>query len=60
MKRLFIACASMSLLAIGSAAVAQDMPAEYKEVLSSLGKQGEYKATVLKVNIPRNDLSMVA
>ena len=58
MKRLFIACASISFLTIGSAAVAQDMPAEYKEVLSSLGKQGDYKADFLKVNITRNDLSV--
>ncbi len=34
------------------------MPAEYKDVLTALGKQGDYKANVLKVNIPRNDLSV--
>jgi Domain of Unknown Function (DUF1259) len=55
---MFIACASISMLALGSAAVAQDMPAEYKDVLTALGKQGDYKANVLKVNIPRNDLSV--
>lgn len=37
---------------------AQDMPAEYQRVLSTLGKQGDYKANVLKVNIPRNDLKV--
>jgi hypothetical protein len=37
---------------------AQDMPAEYQQVLSALGKQGDYKANVLKVNIPRNDLKV--
>ena len=33
-------------------------PAEYQQVLTTLGKQGDYKANVLKVNIPRNDLSV--
>ena len=37
---------------------AQDMPPEYQHVLSALGKQGDYKANVLKVNIPRNDVSV--
>src|SRR5512142_2084271 len=39
-------------------AAAQDMPSEYQQVLTTLGKQGDYKANVLKVNIPRNDLSV--
>src|SRR4026208_1339440 len=34
------------------------MPGEYQQVLSSLGRKGDYKAGVLKVNIPRNDLSV--
>jgi len=37
---------------------AQDVPPEYQQVLTTLGKQGDYKANVLKVNIPRNDLSV--
>ena len=37
---------------------AQTIPAEYQQVLSALGKQGDYKANVLKVNIPRNDVSV--
>jgi Domain of Unknown Function (DUF1259) len=32
------------------------MPAEYQQVLSALGKQGDFKANVLKINIPRNDV----
>src|SRR5262245_62828189 len=36
----------------------QDIPAEYQQVLTTLGKQGDYKANVLKVNIPRNDLNV--
>jgi|SRR5262249_48164700 len=58
MKRFFIACAAVSSLAVGSTAWAQDVPAEYQQVLATLGKQGDYKANVLKVNIPRNDLNV--
>src|SRR6266550_4331828 len=47
---LFVFCAG--------AAAAQDIPAEYQQVLTTLGKQGDYKANVLKVNIPRNDISV--
>jgi hypothetical protein len=34
------------------------MPADYAAVLQTLGKQGDYKDNVLKVNIPRNDLKV--
>ena len=37
---------------------AQDMPADYQGVLKSLERQGDYKANVLKVNIPRSDLKI--
>ncbi len=37
---------------------AQDMPADYQQVLATLGRQGDFKANVLKVNVPRNDLSV--
>src|SRR5215213_8789441 len=57
MKRFVIAAAIVSLAA-ASPALAQDVPAEYQQVLTALGKQGDYKANVLKVNIPRNDLSV--
>ena len=56
MKRLSIAAAL--LFGLTSAASGQDMPAEYKDVLTALGKQGDYKANVLKVNIPRNDITV--
>lgn len=39
-------------------AFAQDMPADYASVLKTLGKQGDYKDNVLKVNIPRSDLQV--
>jgi hypothetical protein len=46
----------MTLLA--APAFAQDMPADYVSVLKTLGKQGDYKDKVLKVNIPRSDLKV--
>lgn len=57
MKRLFTICAALSLSFV-SLAWAQEVPAEYQQVLTMLGKQGDYKANVLKVNIPRNDLKV--
>jgi hypothetical protein len=44
------------VLVASATARAQEMPAAYKAVLSSLGKTGDFKDGVLKVNIPRNDL----
>jgi len=35
---------------------AQDVPKDYQEVLTILGRSGDYKANVLKVNVPRSDL----
>src|SRR5215469_12663548 len=40
------------------ASYAQQMPADYDGVLKTLGKQGDFKDGVLKVNIPRNDLKI--
>ena len=37
----------------------QSIPAEYSAVLTTLGRQGDFKDGVLKVNIPRNDLKVV-
>jgi hypothetical protein len=34
------------------------MPSDYQNVLKSLGKQGDFKANVLKINIPRSDLKV--
>jgi len=44
--------------AVAGALQAQDMPKDYADVLTALGKTGDYKANVLKVNIPRNDLKV--
>jgi len=54
---------AVSLLAVAmvnapSPAQAQDLPAEYQQVLSALAKQGDFKDNVLKVNIPRNDVKV--
>jgi len=51
-KTVLIALASVGVL------FAQDMPADYAGVLKTLGKQGDFKETVLKINIPRNDLKV--
>ena len=56
MKRYSFAAALV--IGLASAAVAQEIPADYQQVLTTLGKQGDYKANVLKVNIPRNDVSV--
>lgn len=58
--RLGVVAAALALQCVfpGDAALAQEMPPEYKEVMSILGKQGDYKENVLKVNVPRNDLTV--
>ena len=37
---------------------AQDLPADYQGVLDALGRQGDFKDAVLKVNVPRGDLKV--
>jgi len=49
-------CACFCLFSL--AAVAQDVPTDYQEVLKVLDRKGDFKAGVIKVNIPRNDLKM--
>lgn len=57
-SKLWLALASGVLLS--TAAVSQQsMPADYSAVLMTLGRQGDFKDGVLKVNIPRNDLKVV-
>src|SRR5512140_2175914 len=47
------------LLAFASAGFGQaTIPAEYQQVLTTLGRQGDYANNVLKVNIPRNDINV--
>jgi len=43
---------------VSALALAQEVPSDYQEVLKIVGKSGDYKSNVLKVNILRNDLHM--
>src|SRR5574342_1357115 len=52
-----IRCIPFTLL-LTALAAGQAVPADYDGVLKSLGKQGDFKDNVLKVNIPRNDLKV--
>src|SRR6266702_8550406 len=56
-RMFFFACLCFTLF--GFRALAQDIPSDYQEVLKSLDRKGDFKAGVLKVNIPRNDLKMM-
>ncbi len=58
MRRTAVLCAVISLTSFMSIVRAQEMPAAYKQVLDTLGRTGDFKDNVLKVNIPRNDLSV--
>src|ERR1700686_2085215 len=49
---------SIALGSSGACALAQEIPSDYQEVLKSLDRKGDFKAGVLKVNIPRSDLKM--
>jgi hypothetical protein len=52
LSAMFLAVAGSSLV------TAQDIPADYREVLTYLGRKGDYANNVLKVGIPRNDLDV--
>ena len=47
----------LTALSVG-AVHAQDVPADYQQVLTTLGKTGDFKDNVLKVNLPRNDVKV--
>ncbi len=57
-KKMLFFCAGLCLIFPSVSAFAQDVPSDYQEVLKSLDRKGDYKAGVLKVNIPRNDLKI--
>jgi len=53
-------CLALILIVVPVSAFAQAaIPADYQAVLTALGKQGDFKENVLRVNIPRNDLHVV-
>lgn len=55
-KVFVVAC--LCVVLCGLSAYAQDIPSDYQEVLKVLDRKGDFKAGVLKVNVPRNDLKM--
>ncbi|MDQ6699820.1 MAG: DUF1259 domain-containing protein [Acidobacteriota bacterium] len=59
-KRMYNSITVIAVLGLCSLfnAAAQDVPADYQDVLKTLDKKGDYKANVLKLNIPRNDLKV--
>jgi hypothetical protein len=58
MRALAISFLTLAVLYAGPAR-AQDMPADYQDVLRQLDRKGDFKANVLKISIPRNDLMVV-
>jgi hypothetical protein len=50
--------ATVATILFSSPMMAQEMPADYQQVLKITGKSGDYKSNVLKANIPRNELHM--
>ncbi len=57
-NRMLVVFAIGCLAVFDRGAFAQDVPSDYQDVLKSLDRKGDFKAGVLKVNIPRNDLKM--
>jgi hypothetical protein len=58
MNALRIIGLGLGILCTASRVAAQEMPADYQQVLTTLSRQGDFKGNVLKVNVPRNDLSV--
>ncbi len=56
--RTVVLFASMCFLLAAGRVFAQEMPRDYQEVLKTLDRKGDFKAGVLKVNIPRSDLKI--
>ena len=57
-RAMLVLLASSCCIFSGASVLAQDVPADYQEVLKSLDRKGDFKAGVLKVNVPRNDLKI--
>src|SRR6266581_4027339 len=55
-KLMMKACFIFSFVVVTTLGYSQETPSDYQEVLKIVGKSGDYKSNVLKVNIPRNDL----
>jgi hypothetical protein len=48
----------LCLVFVSVSLIAQEVPGDYQDVLKFLDRKGDFKAGVLKINIPRNDLKM--
>jgi len=46
------------LCIVACSAFAQELPSDYQGILKLLDRKRDFKARVLKVNVPRNDLKM--
>ncbi len=55
-KTMITLLSAICIAALAQIAAAQEVPSDYQQVMKIVGKQGDYKANVLKVNIPRSDL----
>src|SRR6202140_2225796 len=52
---------ALTALLVGSITISvfgQQIPTDYDQAMKTLGKQGDFKDNVLKINIPRNDLKV--
>jgi hypothetical protein len=58
MRRSFPLSSCLYLALCSLFAFSQDIPSDYQDVLKFLDRKGDFKAAVLKVNIPRSDLKM--
>src|SRR3954463_3719444 len=60
LRRLFVFTLFLLVASIGSSTPTfAQTPADYQAVLTALGRTGDFKDGVLKVNIPRGDLKVV-
>jgi uncharacterized protein DUF1259 len=57
-KAILILLSAICVVIFPQVSAAQNVPSDYQQVMKIVGRQGDYKANVLKVNIPRNDLHM--
>lgn len=55
-KAILMLLSAIWIAGFAQIAAAQEIPSDYQQVMKIVDKQGDYKANVLKVNIPRNDL----
>ena len=56
LKQVLTGAALVAALIPATPTAAQDLPPDYAGVMTTLGKKGDFKDGVLKVNIPRDDL----